>query len=140
METVREGTRELVSSPQLVKIPFCKSEDNHRFDLVRHLRSHWKELGSACVCGIGFGLVVAAVAAPRADDTALNSQTRITAAPLTSARKSVPARANMEELSRLKARNRRLEALVEVLRERARHDDVLGDHPRNRDANAEIGQ
>ncbi|MBV9765278.1 MAG: hypothetical protein JOZ48_10575 [Acidobacteriaceae bacterium] len=118
MEIVCGSGQELVASPQLIRIPDRKPKSNYYFGLARIARSYWTKAGSACVCGIGFGLVAAALAAPRVDSTS-RAITHVAAAQVQSS--------DLDELSSVKARNRRLEALVEVLRARAQHSTGLRD-------------
>ena len=108
MEPAHRRAQELLSSPQLIRIPNGGRRETYTVKVWRQANWHWKKIGSAAGFGVAFGLFAAAVASPTVVNTTVNSPAE-----------HVVSRRDAQELSRLQTRNRRLEALVQVLRSRA---------------------
>ncbi|MGA8028219.1 MAG: hypothetical protein WB992_13840 [Bryobacteraceae bacterium] len=108
-----ETIADQVCSPQLVKIPSSPAAEMRLKMPSSLLKSHRKKVISASICGIAFGLVVAALGSPAVDVRIHKPQHALI----------IPA-ARIQVL-RLETRNRRLEALVEVLKRRARQHPAL---------------
>jgi len=94
--------------------------------LISDTRSHWKIVASVMLMGVGLGWASAAAHSPKVYAAPVPIKTRIVGLPRTYTLVVVPMPAALSEeqeqaceLARLKARNRRLHALVRVLHARA---------------------
>lgn len=127
MELIRRQAEQPPSSPKLIKIPDCGSEERCLGVIRRQAKSHWKKISSAAGLGVAFGLVVAGIAAP-------NMDSRSPVAP------NVTVPNATRELARLQTRNRRLEALVQILRTRAQHHRSVRSGSDDRDAGVVLAE
>jgi hypothetical protein len=91
---------------------------------ARVISAHWMKISVASLCGILFGFVAAASGPAATDPSAQNALAFRLPNALQNSVQVVSTEyqphTSQDEIARLQTRNRRLEALVDVLRERAR--------------------
>ncbi len=125
MSPEHQSICELNHFPQMSVIRHSAREERPVLSLGAEMKNQWKKLGLAIGVGLFFGIAAAALGSRGELMPSALDGTRVSyAIPATPSGQVSPSKTrvnNTEELEKLQARNRRLEALVAVLRRRGEH-------------------